>query len=372
LDRWGKEVPKGKNHYVPQLYLRHFSSKPRKIHVHHIRSGRFIFHAGLRDQCQRHKFYGRDGKVEDKLADFEGEIAPVLNRIIDSQTLPEQSSREYLYVLSFLALQLVRTPSAIDDFSEGAEKMLQLAFRGSPDASERVAALRPSKEETLQFHLGMAIELSKVLSDLGSVIVSVRGPTPLIASDNPAVKYNLYCEGVQGVGVTGLVSSGFLLFLPLSPKCMLLLYDKHVYKTRSARDRVVEAGDPSDVFQLNMLQALYADNVVLFSEETSAAMVSELFRKVRGARSIAQPRADEFVADDDPDHHSLLALHAPMPNLKLRLSFLTVRRKARRVALFDRARGYRRTAYIPSHDYPPPPPDSPAGRIFRRAKKGEV
>ena len=45
-------MPKGKNHYVPQRYLRHFSSKPRKIHVHHIRSGRSIFDVGLKDQCQ--------------------------------------------------------------------------------------------------------------------------------------------------------------------------------------------------------------------------------------------------------------------------------------------------------------------------------
>ena len=331
-------MPKGKNHYVPQLYLRHFSSKLRKIHVHHIRSGRSIFDVGLRDQCQRHKFYGSDGKVEDRLAEFEGEIAPILNQTIDSQILPDRESRDYLYVLSFLALQLVRTPSAVDDFSEGAEKMLQLAFQGSPEAAERIAALRPSKEEALQLHLGMALELSKVLADLGSVLVSVRDQMPLITSDNPAVRYNLYCEGVQGVGVTGLITSGFLLFLPLSPKCLLLLYDKHVYKIKSATAGLVETIDSSDVFQLNMLQAVYADNVVLFSDQSYSEPVSDLFKKSRRMRSVIEPHVEEFVADDDPKHSSLLALHAPMPNLKLRLSFLSIRTKARRVALVDRAR----------------------------------
>ena len=364
-------MPKGKNHYVPQLYLRHFSSKPRKIHVHHIRSGRSIFDVGLRDQCQRHKFYGSDGKVEDRLAEFEGDIAPILNRIIDSQILPNHDSRDYLYVLSFLALQLVRTPSAIDDFSDGTEKMLQLAFQGSPEASERIAALRPSKEEALQFHLGMALELSKVLADLGSVLVSMQGPMPLITSDNPAVRYNLYCEGVQGVGVTGLISSGFLLFLPLSPKCLLLLYDKHVYKIKSATAGLVETIDSSDVFQLNMLQAVYADNVVLFSEQSYSEPVRDLFKKARRVRSVIEPHVEEFVADDDPKHSSLLALHAPMPNLKLRLSFLSIRTKARRVALVDRAREHRQTAYIPRYDYPPPP-DSPGIRVFRRPRPGEM
>lgn len=365
-------MPKGKNHYVPQLYLRHFSSKPRKIHVHHIRSDRSIFDVGLRNQCQRHKFYGSDGKIEDRLAEFEGELAPILNRIIDSKILPDRESRDYLYVLSFLALQLVRTPSAIDDFSEGTEKMLQLAFQGSPDASARIAALRPSKEEALQLHLGMALELSKVLSDLGAVLVSVPSSMPLITSDNPAVRYNLYCEGVHGVGVTGLISSGFLLFLPLSPKCLLLLYDKHVYKIKSATAGLVDTVDLSDAFQLNMLQAVYADNVVLFSEQSCSEPIRALLNKARRARSVLQPHVEEFVAEDDPKHSSLLALHAPMPDLKLRLSFLSLRTKARRVALFDRAREHRQTAYIPRQDYPPPPPESPRMRIFRQPRAGEV
>jgi len=36
------------------------------------------------------------------------------------------------------------------------------------------------------------------------------------------------------------------------------------------------------------------------------------------------------------------------------------------------AREHRQTAYIPRYDYPPPPPDSPGIRIFRRPKPGEV
>jgi hypothetical protein len=218
----------------------------------------------------------------------------------------------------------------------------------------------------------MARELSEVLADLGSVLLSVRGPMPLITSDNPAVKYNLYCEGVQGVGVTGLMCSGFLLFLPLSPKFLLLLYDKHVYKIKSAANGLVEVADSSDVSQLNMLQAVHADNVVLFSEQSYSESVCDLFKKARHPRSAIRPHVEEFVADDDPKHYSLLALHAPMPNLKLRLSFLSLRTKARRVALFDRAREQRETAHIP-RNYPAAPLDrSSVSRIFRRPRQGEV
>ena len=69
------------------------------------------------------------------------------------------------------------------------------------------------------------------ISDLhGHLLVSTTND--FITSDNPAFKYNQYCEEVQHMGITGALCSGLQIFLPLTPQLHLLLYDPATYKVR--------------------------------------------------------------------------------------------------------------------------------------------
>jgi len=55
-----------------------------------------------------------------------------------------------------------------------------------------------------------------------------------ITSDNPAFKYNQYCEDIDYQGITGALCRGFQIFLPLAPRLCLLLYDRAVYNVPRA------------------------------------------------------------------------------------------------------------------------------------------
>src|SRR5260370_2780664 len=47
-------------HFVPQHYLRGFSSDGRSVPLCHLKSGQIVPKASIKDQCSRDYFYGKD------------------------------------------------------------------------------------------------------------------------------------------------------------------------------------------------------------------------------------------------------------------------------------------------------------------------
>jgi hypothetical protein len=162
---------------------------------------------------------------------------------------------------------------------------------------------------------------------------------PLITSDNPVFKYNAFCEGVTWSGVTGARCSGLQLFLPLAPSHLLMLYDQKIYKTNTRSAGFTSEATSTDVATLNMLQGIAAhrnlySNVVDDSRLRVAAVSG---RRYRGSK---RPITIESVNDLDP-LESLIHQYERMPNIGLKLSFMSVRRRARRISVADRARMFR-------------------------------
>jgi hypothetical protein len=54
-------------------------------------------------------------------------------------------------------------------------------------------------------------------------------------------------------------------FLPLSPRHLALFYDKQVYKVGERNSNVSGVSKPQDLNSINLLQAINADEVLLFS-----------------------------------------------------------------------------------------------------------
>lgn len=323
-----------KHHFVPRFYLKAFASAPRQIHVFNLKRVRAIPNVSLRDQCQAHQLYGCDD-VESSLAEIEDVAALLFSVVTGASMLPRPGTPEHDVLLIFIGLQLVRTIAARDNALELWALFMDAAYDGkAPPAS------RSSPAETMKIVLDAAPSMAATIRDLEMTLIQAPPNEAFFTSDNPAFKYNTYCEGIRYAGVTGTKCIGFQIFLPLSPRILLCLYDGQVYKSGKRRTSHFVQATSDDVRALNRLQVMSANANLYFTNWQSASEIERLAAELESLRAADRPRVVKAV-DVADENSQLLHQFWPMPQLQLRLSFMSIRRNARRIELLARARQVR-------------------------------
>ena len=274
---------KRKHHYVPQFYLRLFQSAPKRIHLYDLGSMEPRRSIGIRGQCYGQYFHGKDGYLEDELAEAERILSRTLQRVVESQQLPLQGSEDHRGLLAFAGLQQLRTQKRVAGFGRIVDKTDKIIERASGNIDDAPANLVPKHTDLVMTSLSMLPEVLQSMDDLKSHLVVSRHEG-FITSDAPVYIYNQYCEGISDRGVTSLTGRGLQMFLPLSPSLMLILYDGGTYKIRSSAERSSGRsirGDVSDIGQLNLLQLLSAERNVYFPAGGSAKPSRTSFHSMR-------------------------------------------------------------------------------------------
>ena len=222
-------ILKHKHHFVPRFYLQAFRSAPRRIHLYNLKCALPVANASLRDQCYRSKFYGSDDGAENTIAQLEDWISPALREVKAKNRLPELTSDNHQRLLAFAAMQILRTPKVADRLNRITDKMIKqmLAKSSLPDGLN-IEEARIGYEDPVLVSLSHLGDVLHWISDLKAHLL-VAPHNSFLTSDNPAFKYNQYCEEVQWQGVTGAASGGLQYFIPLSPQHELILYDEGVY-----------------------------------------------------------------------------------------------------------------------------------------------
>jgi len=346
-------MPKRRHHFVPRFYLAAFQSAPRRVNVLSVDATREIRDASLRHQCHKRKLYGNTDTIEDALAVVEGRAARVLARIQSTETLPPVGSEDDEALRALVAFQLLRTVTVAARMNTAMDKMTKQAH--SHDE-------RFSKDELESVHFGLDDPVLLAIANVPNTLVATAdlkshlttsAEGVFITSDNPAFKYNQYCEGIDYQGITGSLAKGLQIFFPLTPKLCFVLYDGAIYSVpRSDRRIRRTVASPFDVAYINTMQLLSADHNVYFSDWERRRELQDLRAHVRHHRMDDPTVVVEYGHDTDPNR-SLLHTFERTPNLKLSLSFMKVRWRARSVSLHDRAHGYRKE--VPMSPIPEPP-----------------
>jgi hypothetical protein len=332
-------MSKRKHHFVPRFYLNAFSSAPRRIHVYNLDRESAIEDVSLRDQCYRRRFYGETDEIEDWLAQAERQASQVIHSIVKKQALPPNGSAEYSWLIAFVALQLQRTTAAARRIDLGADKLWKTVLAHDPRVAQLdLDQIRIGVDQPILVALHALRLLMWGFEDLETQLVRAPVGQFFLASDNPVFRYNQYCEGVAGIGVLGALSRGLQIFLPLSPRLTIMLYDKDVYKAGRKGKRISRNVPPSDVGSLNLLQVVGAHQNIYFSDWSHLAHVQALVRRGIQYRSSEPVHVQEFFEEGDEEQSSLLHLYEDVPDLGLRLSFVRIRRHPLRVPKFDRVR----------------------------------
>jgi hypothetical protein len=122
---------------------------------------------------------------------------------------------------------------------------------------------------------------------------------------------------------------------------MVVFYDAHVYKVGQRNTNVTEVATIEDLRALNLLQAINADSVLLFSDWRQVAQIKSLINRAQKYRSQRRSEIEEFVAEDDEPRESLIKIYQVPLDIGMRLSFMRLRRKSQAVPRRQRAVQYR-------------------------------
>jgi hypothetical protein len=330
------EQPKKKRqHYVPRLILREFSRDRATTSVLVLDTGEVVEGASISRQCYEHYFYGEDGKVENALADVEAAFSAVLGDRSPAR-LDALSDADTVVIGFFVQLQRGRTVAAAEQMSEQTDSFWKAALGGDPRLLElgpdldqfRIGTDRPQAEA-----LYFAAMTWPLLLDLKLKFLVPSGKLGFVVSDDPVIIYNQYAEHHpiyrMHPGTSGLALKGLQVFLPLSPRLCIAMYDAGAYECGSPSRRTCSVG-LRDVRLLNTLQALNAQECLYFDKSLMAADdLPELVkarRKLQGWRKALIYQSEEIPKADDTTSQ-IIGLTQPGVRVGTQFGFVVVRDK---------------------------------------------
>ena len=348
----GKEPKKAKHHFVPKCYLRNFQSGSKRINLFNVPRALAIQDAPLNAQCYRKKLYGQTNQVEDALMALEGESASVFRSVLANGRLPKRGSTDFVTLLTFVAVQILRTPGTAERFNSFVDKLSKQLFSHEAGVSEKdLEGLTVGFEDPIAATLHHLPLIIHSISDLSWQLVRSDSDA-FITSDNPGFKYNMYCEGIRHRGVLGFMSAGLQIFLPLSPSFQIMLFDGKTYSL-PLFDRIngISVATAADAVLFNSMQLVAADENIYFSNWVKAERIRELALEMNQHRG--DPTVVREYGQDDDANNSLVHSFERMPNIRLNLSFLKIKWYLRHIPIAARAPAARRSAPFPRMPVPP-------------------
>lgn len=248
-----EKTEKKNQHYVPQFYLRHFSNNGNSIAIYLFKQQKLVKQASIRNIMASDYFYGKDGKVEDKLAEFEGKWDNIIEEILHNKTIPDDP--EIITLLKFFLLvgsgrTALRGSELIDLYTEVLKSITKstdtLLYSAICEGKIKLQSNAPALPS-----INAAQRSLLTTFDLKIDLIENRTKYDFITSDNPVVFYNPLYEYYQLKSGFGYAQIGIILICPLSPKYMLCMYDGDAY--------TLNKKIKSD-YQVKMINDLLLDN----------------------------------------------------------------------------------------------------------------
>jgi Protein of unknown function (DUF4238) len=255
-------------HFVPRCVLKPFTlnNEDKAINLYTLRADRLIQNAPVKHQSARDYLYGEDGVIEAGLAQLEGQYSSALDQVREGWDSEDDRS-----TLRFFAyLQLRRTEMAIQRIEASDAELFQQIF-GHEEPE------RPSQRYYMVQSLKACFDTKESIEDLQVRVVENRTDVEFVICDDPAIYTNKYAAEKVRREMFGVISSGLILGMPISPKLAVLCYDGLVYEPVSLENGRLILTSTEDVEALNELQYLRAAGSIYFSRWDSRDYVRAQF-----------------------------------------------------------------------------------------------
>lgn len=255
-----------KQHYVPRFYMKNFSTivgsgEKEKAFIAFYQFEGDISRKEIQTKtlCYEEYFYGMDGKIEKDFSVKESLWAVTIRNIVHSSeyNLDEETLKS---IKHFAVYQYSRT---LATYKHGKAVMSEIMTTGLHNNAPSIKKeeIRKIVNNKLDNEICVADvikdcdELVKLIDDLDVSIIKYNTENKLITSDMPVVRINPFCPRN-----TGMANVGIIIFFPISPETLVIIYDGKVYK--DLRNFVI-SNDEQDVINLNKYQYLSAEERIL-------------------------------------------------------------------------------------------------------------
>ncbi|MGH7827157.1 MAG: DUF4238 domain-containing protein [Candidatus Binatia bacterium] len=227
-------------HYVPQFMLRRFALKRRKRHrsVHQVwvkdLTAQRAYIAAVPHVAAETGFYrpragGPDADwLEAQLGKIEDLAAPAIARLADSSNWQAHTDEDRVTLAIFLIRLYTRGPRVRRNLAEMARQVLEhfkaIGETTAPELQRELEAVQAS--DPVPDHAGVIMETAKNYPALVErswwLLVPPIG-SRFISSDCPVLMENPILAGLKSN--MGLLVTGVIVYLPLSPYLMLMVAD---------------------------------------------------------------------------------------------------------------------------------------------------
>lgn len=314
-----KKGNKKNQHYIPQFYLRNFSSNDKNIGMYRFNGKLFVEKASIRSVAYRKYLYGEDGALENILSKLETNWSKIIKKIINDESIMLSKS-EYLILLQFIVVSEARTAKLAEDYSNfyntliGVNNELRIEH-GITKKDIYNEAFNFMKNEPNAYAIYESIENgSKYLYSLKPVLLINTTRYDFITCDNPIIKYNQLYMYRNYLNNYGWGTAGIQMFLIINPKIVLCLYDPFVYKCRKNNENIKIIAK-NQVMEINKLAVNNAYESLFFNQ-----IKREDLEEIIKNKQIINPQKATQIFKNDKDRILLgFGVNSIKRNIKLGL-----------------------------------------------------
>ncbi len=321
-----------KQHFVPRFYLKSFSVEG-KIHSYLVEKDLEIRETPYKSHCYEDYFYGKNLTLEKSLGRIESVVGPVLESILTSKKLPEKSSEDYFHLLLYAATQSLRTKTSLHNSSNLVDSAVydlldEMLHRNGIEADAKdILSLNIDPEFLVQRLMKKSFQSVPLLFDLKALLIQNDTDTTFITSDHPTILSNPFFGINLGLPAVGFQSRGLILYLPLSPKFCLMLFDASYYVTGNSENSITVLDTPT-VEALNSFQILNCFSNIFYSGPIGAQEIRKWAAEVMDRRGDIRSKIfkgkDERVGEKEV--RQLIGHVVLSPQFFPSISFLRIKR----------------------------------------------
>jgi len=274
-----------KQHYIPRHYLKGFSQDGESLYCYHL-DDKKSFQKGIGNLCQESYFYGKDPEIEKSLNEIENKQAPIIRKLIESQSIETLNSEEFDFLLIFILLQYTRTKYAkkmANKFTEiYVSEFIKPLMKSSNELKEKgitdefINSLKITDPRLHTSGMLSALLGKELISDLKPFLIINKSNKDFISSDAPIVLHNY----LKYLHAYAFASPGLQIFCPLNKDTMLLLIDTNLYNLKINTGSNIYLDDDSDVDSINKLQFFQFLHHVFYFDNTTENYVSDLYHEI--------------------------------------------------------------------------------------------
>lgn len=314
-------------HFVPQMYFKNFSENGKSIGGYVLKNRKFVSNMPIDGICQRPYLYGNDLQIENWFGALENKWAPLLKKIIRQGNL-DLTGAEWTLLLEFIFLSDARTgftADISDDFITKIFQTITLIKRDHGDTDFSDFTDKQIQDMKFGMNIPNAASLQTLnealwfFADLAPALIFNTTSRPFITSDNPVVKYNYLFTTRKYHCNYGYGHLGFLLFLPISPKYCLMIYDPSTYRITSS-DNVIRLNAPDQIIELNKLIATNAKSTVYFQNSSAREWVIEGY--TQGLNDTSHKFNNHILQNEDGNY--IVQFSSPSIFKQFKLGFLDI------------------------------------------------